>query len=48
MTEHTDPLPDGWEDLDSIGSYYEAIREIGRLVKAGEMKLPDMFKKRVR
>lgn len=32
----TPDLPPTWRELDSIGSYYAAIEEIGRRVKAGE------------
>ena len=48
MTTEHEPLPDNWEELDYVGSYYEGMREIGRRVKAGEMELPDMFRPRDR
>ena len=41
-----DPLPENWAELDSARSYFEAVREIGRRVKAGEIELPEMFRER--
>lgn len=29
-------LPPNWQELDAIGSYYEAISAIGERVRAGE------------
>lgn len=37
----TDPrLPGDWQEQDALGSYHEAIREIGKRVRAGE-PIPD-------
>ena len=36
-------LPENWEELDFVRSWWLAMKEIGERVKAGE-PLPDFFK----
>lgn len=42
MTAEHSPLPEEWETRDAHDSYFEAIAEIGRQVKAGA-PLPALF-----
>ena len=39
-----EPLPDDWEQLDSIGCYYEWMAVLGEQVRAGLRELPECFR----
>ena len=47
MTNY-EPLTEDELHADSVGSYYEAVREIGDAVRRGERELPPMFQPRWR